>query len=283
MHSLSRRLFLIPTLALAAACDRGAQNAADSAALAADLALAQQPQRAYPLLEDTALNTQAETKAPATPARTVNPEGLRARNPAPRPRPVETVERTVETPTSPAPAPAPARAPGFEAGTSFSAITKGPICTTNLPGDKIVATLEAPVQGQNGASIPAGTTVVLEVASVTTGDTPQSAQISLRIRSIMINDEPVPVDASVTIASALERREVPRDRNADRRKVVTGAIAGAVLGQILGRDTKSTVIGAAAGTAAGAVAAAASKQYDACLPAGGTVRATTTRQITLSA
>jgi uncharacterized protein YcfJ len=121
------------------------------------------------------------------------------------------------------------------------------------------------------------------VASVTPGDNPESAQISLRVRSIMINDEPVPVEADVTLASALDRREVPRDKNADRRKVVAGAIAGAVLGQIMGRDTKSTVIGAAAGTAAGAAAAAASRKYDACLPAGGVVRATTTRQITLSA
>ena len=274
----SRHIAIVATLALAAACDRNKQSAADSAALAADLALVQQSQPVYPQFQDTAMST-AAAKAPATPAR-VNPEGLRARNPAPRPRPVEVAERPVETP---APTPAPARVPGFAAGTSFAVITKTPICTTNLPGDKIVATLDSPVEGQNGASIPAGTTVVLEVASVTPGDNPQSAQISLRVRSIMINDEPVPVEADVTIASALERREVPRDKNADRRKVVTGAVAGAILGQIMGRDTKSTVIGAAAGTAAGAAAAAASRKYDACLPAGGVVRATTTRQITLSA
>lgn len=279
MFVSSHRIAFLATLALAAACDRNERNAADSAALAADLALVAQTQPVYPQLQDTALSPVTGTKAPSTPAR-VNPEGLRARPPAPRPRPVEVVEHPVETP---APMPAPARAPGFDAGTSFSAITKTPICTTNLPGDKIVATLDSPVEGQNGASIPAGTTVVLEVASVTPGDTPESAQISLRVRSIMINDEPVSVDANVTIASALERREVPRDRNADRRKVVTGAIAGAILGQIMGRDTKSTVIGAAAGTAAGAAAAAASRQHDACLPAGGGVRATTTRQITLSA
>jgi hypothetical protein len=281
MLRLSRHLTVVASLAFVTACDRKTQSAADSAALAADLALVTQSQPAYPQFQDTALSTQ-QTKTPASPAR-VNPEGLRARTPAPRPRPAEVPTRTGETPSAPAPAPAPARAPGFEAGTSFSAITKAPICTTNLPGDKIIATLDAPVQGQNGASIPAGTTVVLEVASVTPGDNPESAQISLRVRSIMINDEPVPVEADVTLASTLERREVPRDKNADRRKVVTGAIAGAVLGQILGRDTKSTVIGAAAGTAAGAAAAAASRKYDACLPAGGVVRATTTRQITLSA
>lgn len=280
MSRTSRHFLFVATLALVAACDRNQQSAADSAALAADLALVQQQAQQNAIeFRDTALSTVAATKAPSTP-RTTAPQRPRVTTPAPRPRPVEVVEREVETS---APAPAPSRAPGFESGTSFSVITKSPICTTNLPGDKIIATLDAPVQGQNGASIPAGTTVVLEVASVTPGDNPQSAQIALRVRTIMINDDPVPVDATVTIASALERREVPRDRNSDRRKVVTGAIAGAVLGQIMGRDTKSTVIGAAAGAGAGAVAAAASKQYDACLPAGGVVRATTTRQITLSA
>lgn len=272
-------LTVVAALALLAACDRQTQSAADSAALAADLALVAQSQPVYPQFQDSALNTRTETKAPSTPRR-VNPEGLRARNPTPRPRPVESVT-TVETPS--AAEQTSGRAPGFEAGTSFSVITRSPICTTNLPGDKIVATLDAPVAGQNGATIPAGTTVVLEVASATPGDNPESAQISLRVRTIMINDEPMPVDATVTLASALERREVPRDRNADRRKVVAGAIAGAVLGQIMGRDTKSTVIGAAAGTAAGAAAAAASRKFDACLPAGGVVRVTTTRQITLSA
>jgi hypothetical protein len=281
MQSTSRPIVFLATLALVAACERNERSAADSAALAADLALVQQQSQQSALeFQDTALSTADATKAPATP-RASTPSRPRVTTPAPRPRPVEIIEPTEETPS--VPVPAPARAPGFAAGTSFSVITRSAICTTNLPGDKIVATLDSPVQGQNGASIPAGTTVVLEVASVTPGDNPQSAQIALRVRTIMVNDEPVPVEADVTIASALERREVPRDKNSDRRKVVTGAIAGAVLGQIMGRDTKSTVIGAAAGAGAGAVAAAASKQYDACLPAGGVVRATTTRQITLSA
>jgi hypothetical protein len=254
MQRTSRHLVFLTTLALAAACDRNQRSAADSAALAADLALVQQQaQQSAIEFQDTALSPVAETRAPATPRATA-PQRPRVTSPAPRPRPVEVVEQPVETPR--APAPAPARAPGFEAGTSFSVITRSPICTTNLPGDKIVATLDSPVQGQNGASIPAGATVVLEVASVTPGDNPQSAQIALRVRTIMIDDEPVSVDAATTIASALERREVPRDKNSDRRKVVTGAIAGAVLGQIMGRDTKSTVIGAAAGAGAGAVAAA---------------------------
>jgi uncharacterized membrane protein len=137
------------------------------------------------------------------------------------------------------------------------------------------------VHGENGAVLPAGTTVVLEVASVTPGDTPQAAQITLRVRSIVINDEAVSADANVAILSDLERRQVPRDKNSDRRKVVGGAVAGAVIGQIMGRDTKSTVIGAAAGAAAGTAAAMAGRKYDACLPAGSSVRITTSQQIAI--
>lgn len=276
---LRRSAFLL-TLALAAACsDRNRSAAADSE-LARDLALANQPP-AMPQFQDTALGAAPEPRAPAPRAQR-NPTSTRVattRRPQPSPTRVQ--------PTRPAPepverpAPAPARTKGILAGTSFGVVTKSPVCTTNLPGDKLTATLTSDLHGENGAFIPAGTTVVLEVAAVTPGDKPENAQISLRVRSIVLNDEAIGMDGNVAVVSELERREVPRDKNADRRKVIGGAVAGAILGQIMGKDTKSTVIGAAAGGAAGAVAAAASKKYDACLPAGGSVRITTSQPITL--
>ena len=275
---MSRRILSVLAIAFVAACSRDSRmSAADSASLAQDLALANQP-AVDPQFQDTALAT-----APVT--QQSRPRASATRPVASAPRRIDsTVLRTQRPVEAPTPEPAPvSRFKGFGTGTSFALQTRSPVCTTNLPGDKIVATLTEPVTGENGAYLPAGTTVVLEVASVTPGETPESAQISLRVRSIDINDQPTPVDADVTIASAMERREVPRNSNADRKKVVGGAIAGAVIGQIMGRDTKSTVIGAAVGGAAGAAAAAASKKYDACLPAGGSVRATTTRQIALSA
>src|SRR5687767_15760571 len=107
--SRSAQLTAIATLALVAACDRQTRSAADSASLAADLALVAQSQPVYPQFQDTALNTRTDTKAASTPTR-VNPEGLRARNPAPRPRSMEPVA-TVEAPN--APAQTSGRAPGF--------------------------------------------------------------------------------------------------------------------------------------------------------------------------
>jgi hypothetical protein len=261
----------------AAACsDQGKQAAADSD-LAHDIALANQVP-ANPTFNDTALSAAPEAPPPAAPARRTTKAAPRtSRTPAPRRVATEVVPSRVE-PTPAAEQPAP-RARGFQSGTSFGLTTKSPICTTNRPGDKITATLTEPVTGENGAYMPAGTTVVLEVASVTPGDRPESAQISLRVRSILLNDEPVSMEGNVAIASELERREIPRDKNADRRKVVGGAVAGAIIGQIMGKDTKSTVIGAAAGAAAGTAAAAASRKFDACLPAGGSLRVTTSQPI----
>jgi hypothetical protein len=282
------RRFLALALALtAAACSRREKlSATDSAELARDLALATTQAPAYPEFKDAppaivpAPQKSATKPPPQQRVRSTSSAQRTTPHPAPRPRPAAPVQQ-VEQPAAPAPEPAP-RFRGFNAGSVFAASTKMPLCTTNLPGDKIVATLNETVRGENGAVLPAGTTVVLEVASVTPGDTPQAAQITLRVRSIDVNDEPVSAPADVAILSELERREVPRDKGSDRRKVVGGAVAGAVIGQIMGRDTKSTVIGAAAGAAAGTAAAVASRKYDACLPAGSTVRITTSQPIAVN-
>jgi hypothetical protein len=172
---------------------------------------------------------------------------------------------------------------GILAGASFPLTTKAAVCTTNLPGDKITATVDSDVVGENGAVIPAGTTVVLEVAQVTPGDKPETATITLRIRSVIVNDQPVAVPSDVSVTSELQRHTMPRDKGADRKKVIGGVVAGAIVGQILGKDTKSTVTGAVVGGAAGAAAAAATgTKYDVCLPAGGAVRATTREPVPLT-
>jgi hypothetical protein len=279
---------LIVALALVSACsDRDSSAAADSE-LARDLALANQTP-VYPEFADSAESTAPEPRRvdptpPSQPQRRTTQRTTRAPRVTPtvveRSRP-SAPDPVVEQP-APAPVPAPRNAPGFGAGTSFGISTTAPVCTSNRPGDKIVATLDHAVTGENGAYIPAGTSVVLEVTSVTPGDTPEASGLSLRVRSIVIGDRAIDVPSTATIVSELERREIPRTTGSDRKKVIGGAIAGAVIGQVIGRDTRSTVIGAAAGTAAGAAAAAASRRYEACLPAGSQIRVTTSQQITLT-
>jgi hypothetical protein len=148
---------------------------------------------------------------------------------------------------------------------------------TVLAGDKFTATVTSATQGSNGATIPAGSTVVLEVSSVERADPIEASQIHFHVRSIDVNGNPQPADGDVALLGGMEK--VQASGGNDRTKVIGGAIAGAVLGQIFGHSTKATVIGAAAGGAAGAAAAHATRSSDACLPQGSPLRFTLSRDI----
>jgi hypothetical protein len=180
---------------------------------------------------------------------------------------------------------APAAAPSeIGAGVNFGLTSGSKVCSnTNLPGDKLVATLTETVTGSNGAVIPAGSTVVLEVTSVTGGENAESAQVGFRVRSVVVNDKTYHVDATVTPMAPLEKSKVADgDPNADKKKVIGGAIAGAILGQMIGHNTKGTVIGAAAGAAAGAAVAKSGEKWQACLPAGAPLRLTLNAPLVIS-
>jgi hypothetical protein len=156
--------------------------------------------------------------------------------------------------------------------------TNGRVCARSaLAGDKFTATVSTATMGSNGAVIPAGSTVVLEVVSVDRADPIEMSQIHFHVRAIDVNGEPYPADGDVATLGAMET--VRSSSGNDRTKVVGGAVAGAVLGRIFGRSTKATVIGAAAGAAAGTAAAKASQNTDACLPEGSALRLTLSREI----
>jgi hypothetical protein len=270
-------------LFVATACtDRAAKaRAAADSDLARDLALASSQPAAQATFQDT-------TVAPApTPAKRVEnepPAPVRtrtARQPkreTPKPVAQTPAPQPIPTPVvmAPAAAPAPAPAPASIGAGSGLALTSGSkVCTgTNLPGDKLVATVNEAVTGSNGAVIPAGSSVVLEVASVTPGDNGQSAQITFRVRSVVVNDKTYTVAAEVTPLTPLEKTKVAGNPNADRNKVIGGAIAGALIGQMIGHNTKGTVIGAAAGAATGAAVAKSGEKWEGCLPAGAAMRLT---------
>jgi hypothetical protein len=286
---VSAAALLVASIGMSACSDRR-KNAGPDADLAHDLQMAGQI-AAQPTFQDTALS-------PATTVREPTPTKTPARTPTPRPsRTTERRERSLSpaqqpldaTPHQPAAAPMPAAAPAamsapsrgeIGAGTGIVMTSGGRVCTeSNRPGDKIVATVDAPVTGTNGAVIPAGSKVVLEIASVSPGD---QAQIEFRVRSIFVNDSTYAVAGTVSPSTPLERVKVANpDANADKKKVIGGAIAGAILGQILGHSTKGTVIGAATGAAAGAVAAKASEKYEACLPQGASLHMTLAQPVAM--
>jgi hypothetical protein len=145
------------------------------------------------------------------------------------------------------------------------------VCTTNRVGDKFVATLSEPVYGSNGASIPAGSRAVLEVASITPASDNTDPVITFRVRTLETGNGNVSPAGIATPVDTLQRVRAEGGMS-DGKKVAAGAIAGAILGQVIGKDTKGTVIGAAAGAAAGTIAAKRGAKYDGCLPSGSRVR-----------
>ncbi|MEO5568202.1 MAG: glycine zipper 2TM domain-containing protein [Gemmatimonadaceae bacterium] len=258
-----KRLLLLSVIA--AACSGGDSRPVDSA-LERDLALASQMQAAQQQFQDTASGP-APT-AQRAPARIDNAPRTRVtpRQPAPRTDEMESASRAV-----------------IGAGSSFSLASQQRICTSsNRPGDRFVATLTNPVTGTNGAVIPAGSSVILEVVAVSPGTSNGSdASVRLAVHSVEFNGRSYPLTGEVYTSTDLERTRIMSDPNADKKKVIGGAVAGAILGRVLGKSTKGTVIGAAAGGAAGAAAAKATQNFEACLPVGGGMRLTLSEAVIL--
>src|SRR5207248_389818 len=203
-------------------CSDHRRNGSADSDLTRDLQLAGQiSARPAPTFQDTALSSAAPVRASAaaktpTPARSAT---RRERSMSPAQPPLDVTPHP--QPSAPIPSPAPASAPTREigAGTGITMTSGGRVCTeTNRPGDKIVATVDAPISGSNGALIPAGSKVVLEIASVTPGD---QAQISFRVRALYVNDSSYSIAGTVSPSTPLERVKVQNpDANADKKKEI---------------------------------------------------------------
>lgn len=289
---LARRSFVpLATLAMLAGCrDRGAPATTDSS-LTQDLEMAQRPGGGPAVFNDAPVGAPAPaSRAPAAASPRNEPPRVFTPRSRPTPRRDNPPAQVAQAPRQPAPlaptptpAPAPAPAAGvIGAGTNVGMSTNSRVCTAGvLAGDKFTATVTSATTGSNGAIIPAGSTVVLEVASVERADPIEASQIHFRVRSIDVNGNPHPAEGNVASLGSMEKVQAAGGN--DRTKVIGGAVAGAILGQIFGRSTKATVIGAAAGGAAGAAAAHASRSSDACLPQGSPLRFTLSRDIVVQA
>jgi hypothetical protein len=270
IRSLAAPIALSLALVAGACSDRGDDLAQDSA-LGRDLELANQDSAAQPQLTDVPANTPT-TQPPATSA----PRPSTSRPSTTRPRtttPASTTPRTTpsgntETRT---PAGSEGRIASIAAGTTLTLASGERICTnTHKPGDRFTATVQEAVTGSNGAVIPAGSKVVLQVSSVkhseNVGD---KAVIGIAPQQVVMNGKSYPIDGSITSVQTESVRST--DKASDAKKVIGGAVAGAIIGQIIGKDTKSTVIGAATGAAAGTAVAMGTADYQGCIPTNGRI------------
>jgi hypothetical protein len=273
--------------AIAAALSLSACTVSDSksdTSLARDTALSRDLQMAG---RDTTVQPQLKD-VPATPAA----------EPAPAPTPMRTTPREpARTATRPKPAPAKPSAPEVTAsgntvtrntgaaaanagggavgtiasGTSLALKSNTRVCTnTYTVGQTFTASLANAVSGSNGATIPAGADVTLEVTNLKRSENVNDKIVmEFAVKSVTFGGKTYPVSGTVASADVERVRNQPKSK--DAQKVATGAVVGAIAGQIFGKSTKSTIIGAAAGAAAGGAVAGATSNYEGCVPEGGAI------------
>lgn len=241
---------------------------------------------------DSADSARDVTVVPADTATQPQLKDVPASPPAAAPsRPRTTPPRTNPPVSQPAPAPttsappaAPAPATGTIASGTALALTSGSkICTnTNKIGDRFNATLSESVSGTNGVTLPAGSTVSIEITELKRSeDSKSNIVMGFRVVSITANGRTYTPDAEV-VSAAIDRVR-SQDRGDDAKKVATGAAVGAVVGQVLGRNTKGTLIGAAVGAAAGAAAASSTSDYEGCVNQGASIAVRLTGPLTIAA
>ena len=212
--------------------------------------------------------------------------------PAPKPRPAPAPEKKPvqqprdvvvnPLPATPVHAPMPAAPPApvigtIATGTSFSVRPSAQLCTNTFKaGDRFTTALNETITGSKGATIPAGTPVVLRVVeSARSEDSKDNIKLSFDVVSLKLGDESYEVSGSVLQTAPLEKvRAQSTAKQAE--KVGAGAAIGAIAGQILGKNTQGTLIGAAVGAAAGGAVAAGTADYDGCVAMGSSMNVSLT-------
>ena len=251
-------------------------------ALSRDLAMAGRDTSVQPELNDVPATPAAEPAAPAPSAtRPTTPRPART-TPKPAPKPAAPksdapeVTASGNTVTRNAPGTSAAAAGGgavgtIPSGTDLALRSNARVCTnTYTVGQTFTASLANAVSGSNGATIPAGANVTLEVTQLKRSENVNDKIVmEFAVRSVSFGGKTYPVTG--TVASADVERVRNQPKNKDAQKVATGAVVGAIAGQIFGKSTKSTIIGAAAGAAAGAGVAAGTSNYEGCVPDGGAI------------
>lgn len=276
---MTRSIRILAPLAFAAAmavsagaCNKDKGNTgtlSQDTTLNRDLALANKDSASQPQLKDVP----ADSSQAAAPAATKTPERTRPRHRTPSSSAAAPESTTTASGNSVATTPAGSEVAlgTIPAGTTINMTSNDKVCTnTNKPGDKFSASVSDAVVGSNGATIPAGSTVLMQVADLQrSGNATKSIQMTFSVLSVSVGSTTYPLNAQI------DHVDVNKVRNAsvgsDAAKVAGGAVIGAIIGQVIGHNTKGTVIGAATGAAAGTAVAMGTAAYEGCVPTGGKI------------
>ncbi len=256
----------IALLAFGACGGSKKDSMAQDTTLASDIQLANKDSAAQPQLSDVPAKT-TPTPAPATSA----PRAVAKTNAPSRTTPSRKPTTTASGNTITRSTGAETALGTIAAGSTLDLTSDSRVCTnTNQVGQTVTATVAQTVAGSNGATIPAGAKVALEITKLKRSENMRDKlEMDFRVKSVTFGGHTYPVTATVSSATVDRVKNQPGSK--DAQKVATGAAVGAVVGQILGHSTKSTIIGGAVGAAAGAGTAAATSNYEGCVPAGGSI------------
>jgi hypothetical protein len=284
---MTRSIRILAPLAFAAALavsagacnkDKNAGALSQDTTLNRDLALANKDSASQPQLKDVPAADSSKTAAPAPTTSSTAPERTRPRRRAPSPSAPSSSAAAPESTTTASgnsvattPAGSEVALGTIPTGTTINMTSNDKVCTnTNKPGDKFSASVSDAVVGSNGATIPAGSKVLMQVADLQrSGNATKSIQMTFSVLSVAIGSTTYPLSAQI------DHVDVDKVRNAsvgsDAAKVAGGAVIGAIIGQVIGHNTKGTVIGAATGAAAGTAVAMGTAAYEGCVPTGGKI------------
>jgi hypothetical protein len=267
------------TFVITACGEKKSDTLAQDSSLSSDIALANRDSAAQPQLTDVPATT-TPTPAPATttpkpaPAKTAPAKTTPARPRPTTPKPTTPTTTASGNTVTPTPGARESALGTIASGTSIALTSNSRVCTnTNHVGETVTASVAQAVSGSNGAVIPAGSTVSLEITQLKRSENiKDNIQMSFSVKSITFGGHTYPVTANVASAQVDRIKNQPGGK--DVQKVATGAGIGAVVGKILGHSTKATIIGGAVGAAAGAGTAAATSNYEGCVPSGGNISIT---------
>jgi hypothetical protein len=141
----------------------------------------------------------------------------------------------------------------------------------NRVGERVVATVSAPVREGGAVVIPSGAQFLGTITAIAPAENPrQRGTLSVRFTAVRFGGNTHPIAVRVdSLPTQLRGRGVT---TGDAAKVGAGAVVGGIAGRVIGGDRTGTLVGAATGAAAGAVYASETRDLDVVLPAGAPIR-----------
>ena len=148
-------------------------------------------------------------------------------------------------------------------GTVITGRTNGQICArANRPGDRLVITTTSDSFGPDGARLPAGSQIVVEMTAPEAG-----SEFAFRAKSVQVDSSLLPIYGTVRVDSPTQTSRTVEKEGTEKKSTLGTAMKGAILGGLLG-GRKGAIIGAAGAVAAGAVVDRRNSVSEHCLPSG---------------